>query len=105
MWSSNKGSQGLRGGGGSSCEPVSGLKKFPGSRELAGNFPGFGAGGRFLSLNLHALSVTYGQIPYATEQGVFNAQQGISSAQQGISSVETSAPFWRAPQSRPSSNA
>src|SRR4051812_3511579 len=65
--------------------------KFPGSRELAGNFPGFWVGGAFLSLNCSCGSVTYGQIPYATEQGIFNAQQGISSAQQGISSVEASA--------------
>src|SRR5215203_1359066 len=57
------------------CEP-SQPPKFPGSRELAGNFPESGVAARFLGLNWPARSVAYAQIPYASEQGIFRRAAG-----------------------------
>jgi hypothetical protein len=56
-------------------EPVS-TAKFPANREFAGNFPRFWPRARFLALNPEARSITYRQIPCASEQGIFGLGAG-----------------------------
>jgi len=62
---------------------VSLVAKFPDNRENTGNFRGFGlATGRALRFQLYK-SVSYGQIPYAYEQGIFLRYQQQAFEYQG----------------------
>jgi hypothetical protein len=57
--------------GGVSCELVSENAKFPASWENAGNFADSGLGGASEAAKKGTKSVSYGPIPYASEQGIF----------------------------------
>jgi hypothetical protein len=57
--------------GGVSCELVSENAKFPASWENTGNFADSGLGGASEAAKKGTKSVSYGPIPYASEQGIF----------------------------------
>jgi len=55
------------------CELVSESPKFPDSREKTGNFHRLALRSRQMMPNTGADTMTYGKIPYASEQGIFSA--------------------------------
>jgi hypothetical protein len=56
--------------------PTSLRSKFPASRELAGNFCRIWTRSTIFACDSLADSISYGEIPYATEQGIFFALAG-----------------------------
>jgi hypothetical protein len=64
-------------------EPVS-TPNFPANREINREFRQIRPFLKILDADTRAISKAFGQIPYATEQGIISAEQGISAQEQGI---------------------
>jgi hypothetical protein len=70
--------------------------KFPVSRENTGNFLDSGLGNALTEAKKVIISVLYGPIPYASEQGIFCGLQGIKSGEQGNSRPDQGISRWSA---------
>lgn len=60
------------------CSERVSVAKFPDNRENTGNFRGFGLQTGLALWFQTYKSVSYGQIPYVKEQGIFSSYQGIA---------------------------
>jgi hypothetical protein len=69
-------------------EPVS-TPKFPANREINREFCRIHPLCEILNADTRAISKAFGQIPYATEQGIISVEQGILTQEQGILPAKT----------------
>ena len=65
------------------CEPVS-AAKFPANRQKTGNFRRKRPDWAVQIAVINVISMSYDEIPYSVEQGIFLQEQGILSGEQGI---------------------